>query len=180
MALGMSNGDTWTLDAGIAKAAAAGSDPHKPSPLPSEALVRAYLDDGRVPGDTATRLPAAFDSLPAIFSVTAAGLIQRDSSTGVSRSAVQLSNASTFGFFPDLCLAGIVVYSVTAGSPAAHAGLRKGDVFASARSGTWVFRNMWDWTLFEAMQPTDEPFVFVVKRDGTSVELTATLGKAIH
>ena len=171
MALSISGRDTFSAEVGMARVIAAHAKLKQLGALNS--LTRAYLDDGRTPSDTSTRLPVTFDSLPAAFSMAAARLALDDSAGGVLRSIAQTSSVSTFGFHIDASRAGIVVDSVTAGSPAARAGLRPADVIVSACGGTWAFRNMWDWTRFQATQPIEEQFSLTVLR---SDEPTVLIG----
>jgi S1-C subfamily serine protease len=161
--------NSYDRDAGYAKFVGATDDIERAGGL-TEQLALAFLETGATSADTATRLPPAFDSLPAEFVLAVRAKAKEDSSRCGLHCIAESSSAKWFGFMPDLWLPGIVVDSVFGGSPAKRVGLRSGDVMVRV-ADTLLLRNMWDWYAFAAGHPIGVPFRLDVLRAAKMVQL---------
>jgi hypothetical protein len=139
-----------------------------------KAFARAYLDEGRLSRDVATRLPATFDRLPATFSKAIQDLALEDSTLNNLRLVAESAGVRRFGFAYNLEVPGVVVESAEAGTPAGRAGLHRGDVIVTV-SDTLPTRNLWDWIVFLANQPVGDAFSLDILRGGQKVKLRGSL-----
>ena len=172
-ARGYADRNSYDIDAGHAKLVGAIDDIGRRGGL-TEQLALAFLETGATSADTATRLPPAFDSLPAEFVFVARDKAAEDSSLYGLHCIAESSSTKQFGFMPYLWLPGIVVDSVFSGLPAKKAGLRSGDVMVEV-TDTLPLRNMWDWDVFAARHPIGAPFRLSVWRAGKKVQLKGKL-----
>ncbi|MBM3332941.1 hypothetical protein FJY68_14035 [candidate division WOR-3 bacterium] len=163
----------YALDAGAAKIAEASRIDNLMPHI--EAFARAYVVTPRAANDTTTRLPSAFDKLPAAFAIAAIRQMRDDSSRVVPHGIMDRAAASSLGFDTDPWQPGIMVLAVADGSPAKQAGIRKGDVLLGASNGKWEFRNLWDLYRFKASQPIGESFMLDVVRDNRTFQVPTAL-----
>jgi len=140
----------------------------------TELLGRIYLMSGRAPTDTAGRLPAVFDSLPAGFAEALLNEATIDSGLSELHSIAVAALDRQFGFVCNHWLPGVVVESVLHGHPAKEAGLTSGDVMVCV-ADTLPLRNLLDWYAFMAGYPVGLPFRLDILRAGQRMQLSGTL-----
>jgi S1-C subfamily serine protease len=172
-ARGIASNSSCATNAGFAQFEAALDDVFDLVGGPVALLARAYLDDGRTPGDTATRLPLAFDELPAAF-VPAIVYSLKDPALSRLRDIMKAAFVKQFGLAISKYQPGVVVESTLTGTPARRAGLQRDDVILYV-SDKLPIRNSWDWWTFQARQPVGTAFSVYILRAGRPVQLSGTL-----
>jgi S1-C subfamily serine protease len=132
------------------------------------------LDAGTSMESLGAKLPAVFDSLPAVIAIGARFTIRDLYPRSRAATAMNTAQQRVLGFLYYIDTPGIVVDSVVAGSQAEKARLRRDDVLTGVND-TLRIGNSWDWGMFKGAQPVGEPFVLNIVRAGRPLRLHAAL-----